>query len=298
MGNFSAIYYFFSRLKINRMKPLFHPMIKRILVPTDGYGLENHVIKYVARVFPFADFHVVSVINTYERGVQLTSILYEEMKESAKKAVEEGKKLLENEGIHNVSFRILEGLPSREIVRYARENDIDLIAMRVYCRKSTVSAQRMGSTVANVLKRTHIPVLTLAEEIKKSEIKKVLLLTDGTAKSKRAENYAILLASSFGAGMEVLYIKDKKDGEHVKKLDNVVWKASHWNIEVKKNIESMENKDALLSHFNRNDIVVMGVGKKILFWRKIGHIAMFVATHSPIPVIFVNSFKKGWSQRR
>ena len=271
-------------------------MIKKILIPTDGYGLEDHVIKYVARTFPFADFHVVSVINTYERGVQLTDILYEEMKESAKKAIEDGKKLLEKEGIHNVNFKILEGLPSRDIVRYAVDKDIDIIAMRVYSRKSTASAHRLGSTVANVLKRSQIPVLTLAEECNKTEIKKVLLLTDGTAKSKRAENYAILFASSFGASMEALYIKSD-DEESSKKLDNVVWKASHWNIEVKKSVERMEDKDAVLKHFNSNDIVVMGVGKKVLFERKIGHMARFVATHSPIPVIFVSSLKKRWFQR-
>ncbi len=270
-------------------------MIKRILIPTDGYGLEDHVIKFVARAFPFAYFYVVSVINTYERGVQLTNILYDEMKESAKKAIEDSKKLLEGEGIHNVNFRILEGQPSKEIVEYAKENDVDIIAMRVYSRKSTASAHRLGSTVANVLKRSQIPVLTLAEDCNKREIKKVLLLTDGTAKSKRAENYAILFASSFGASIEALYIKSNDESSN--KLDHVVWKASHWNIEVKRSIERMEDKDALLKHFNSNDVVVMGVGKKTLYGRRIGDMARFVATHSPIPVIFVNSLKKRWSQR-
>jgi len=272
-------------------------MIKRILVPTDGYGLEDHVIKYVARAFPFADFHVVSVINTYERGVQLTDILYKEMKESAKKAIERGEKLLEEEGIHLIHTKILEGLPSKEIVKYARENNMDLIAMRVYCRKSTASAHRIGSTVKNVIKTSHIPVLTLAEECNKSEIKKILLLTDGTAKSKRAENYAILLASSYGAKMEIMYLKGDKNGEHERKLKNVAWKAEYWNIEVKRSVEDIEDKEAIMRHFVSNDIVVMGVGKKVIFWRKIGHVAQFVATHSPIPVIFVSALKKRWSQR-
>ncbi len=140
-------------------------------------------------------------------------------------------------------------------------------------------------------------MLTLAEECNKTEIQKVLLLTDGTIKTKRAENYAILFASSFGASMEILYIKRKEDRESLKKLDNVVWKASHWNIEVKRSVERIEDKDAVLKHFNNNDIVVMGVGKKLLFWRRIGHMARFAATHSPIPVIFVNSLKKRWFQR-
>ncbi len=272
-------------------------MIKKILIPTDGYGLEDHVIRFVVRAFPFAEFHVVSVINTYERGVQLTGILYEEMKESARKAIERGSNLLEEEGVHSFHSEILEGLPSKEIVNYAKKNDVDIIAMRVYSRKSTASAHRMGSTLANVLKRSTIPVLTLAEECEKREIKKVLLLTDGTSKSKRAENYAILFASSFGAKIEALYIKGKNTEDYKKKLENVAWKASYWGIEVKESVEDMENKKAFLKHFNNNDIVIMGVGKKMLLWRKIGHMAQFVATHSPIPVIFVSALKKRWSKR-
>ncbi len=271
-------------------------MIKRILIPTDGYGLEDHVIRYVARAFPFADFHVVSVVNTYERGVQLTDILYEEMKESARKAISRAEKLLEEEGIHLVHSSILEGLPSREIVNYARTRDIDLIAMRVYCRKSTASAHRLGSTVKHVLQKSPIPVLTLAEECRKYSIGSILLLTDGTAKSKRAENYAIMLASSYGARLEILYLKDEGE-EFQKKLDSVAWKAEYWHIDVEKFAEPSRDRDAVMRHFARNDIVVMGVGKKILFWRKIGHMAQLVATHSPIPVIFVNSLKKRWSKR-
>jgi len=271
-------------------------MIKRILIPTDGYGLEDHVIKYVARTFPFADFHVVSVVNTYERGVQLTDILYNEMKESAKKAVDRAEKILGDEGIHLIHTRILEGLPSREIVKYAKMHDMDLIAMRVYCRKSTASAHRLGSTLKNVLKKSPIPVLTLAEETKNYEIKNILLLSDGTSKSKRAENYAILLASSYGAQIEALYLYSEGE-DYSKKLDNVVWKASHWDIEVNKTVENIKNRDKIMEHFKNNDIAVMGVGKKILFWRNIGHITQFIATHSPIPVIFVSSLKKGWSQR-
>ncbi len=272
-------------------------MIKRILIPTDGYGLEDHVIKYVARTFPFADFHVVSVVNTYERGVQLTDILYEEMKESARKAIAHAEKLLEEEGIHLVHSSLLEGLPSREIVRYAKSHDIDLIAMRVYCRKSTASAHRLGSTVKNVLRRSTIPVLTLADEVERNEIKRVLLLTDGTLKSHRAENYAILLASSFNASLEIMYIKGKKDRSIEDKMKNVSWKASYWGIPVETFVEDSQNMKKVISHFERSDVAVMGVGKRILFFKTVGHMAQLVATHSPIPVIFVSSMKRRWSQR-
>ena len=72
-----------------------------------------------------------------------------------------------------------EGLPSKRILDYANLYDADPIAMRVYSRKHTVSAHRIGSTVKNVLKKSSIPVLTLADECAKIP-KRVLILTDGT----------------------------------------------------------------------------------------------------------------------
>lgn len=271
-------------------------MIKRILVPTDGFGLEDHVVRYVARTFPFADFHVISVVNTYERGVQMTDILYREMKDSARKAIHHAESLLEEEGIHLIHTQVLEGLPSREIVKYAKIHDVDIIAMRVYCRKSTASAHRIGSTIKNVLRISTVPVLTLAEECKRYEIKNILLLTDGTGISKRAENYAILLASSYRARLEALYIKER-DEDVSKKLDSVIWRAKYLDVNVKRSIESFKDRDVLMEHFANNDIVVMGIGHRRLLHRHIGHMVQIVTTHSPIPVIFVSALKKRWFER-
>jgi len=274
-------------------------VIKKIVIPTDGYGLEDHVIRYVARAFPFADFHVISVINTYERGVQLTTLLYKEMKESAEKAISRGKRLLESEGIHDVKTRILEGLPSRKIIEYAKSVDADLIALRVYSRKATASAQRMGSTVKNVLKRCSIPVLTLASECERIPINKVMLATDGMRKSERAKNFAILFSSSFKTDLEVLHVmQDKESVEHARRvLKNAEWKASFLDIDVKKTLETGDVVKKVLEHAKDNDLIIMGTGRKFFIWHYIGHVTQAVCTHSPVPVILVRCIKKGWKKR-
>ncbi len=277
-------------------------MIKKVVIPTDGYGLEDHVIRYVAKAFPFADFYVISVINTYERGVQLTNLLYKEMKESAEKAVHRGKELLEEEGIHDVKTRVMEGLPSKKIAEYAKKKDADLVALRVYSRKTTASAQRMGSTVRNLLKRCvgcAIPVLTLSAECNKLPIKKVLFATDGTRKSERAKNFAILFASFYGAELEVLHVvNDESKKNHAEEiLNNVEWKASFMNVKVKKSLDYGEPSEKILEHADKNDIVIMGVGRKFLFWRYIGHVTQTVCTHSPVPVILIQYMKKRWEER-
>ena len=269
-------------------------MIKKILIPTDGYGLEDHVINYAARAFPFAEFHVISVINTYEGGVQLTNLLYEEMKKGAQRAVYEAENKIRAHGIEDIKTTVAEGVPSIKIVAYAKLYNIDLIAMRVYSRRYTASAQRMGSTVKNVLKKSRVPVLTLAENCDRLPIKKILLLTDGTHKTKRAENYAIHFASTHGAKIEALYFS-QEGGKGEKILQNFEWKAKYWNVEVKKStVEEMGN---LKKHFENNDLAIMGLGKKTIFGCKVGHFSQYVATHSPIPVIFVRKMKERWSSR-
>jgi len=255
-------------------------MIEKIVIPTDGYGLEDHVIRYVARAFPFAEFYVISVINTHERGVQLTTLLYKEMKESAEKAVRRGKEILEKEGIHNVKTRVLEGLPSKKITEYAKGMDADLIALRVYSRKTTASSQRIGSTVKNILKKCTIPVLTLAEECDKLPIKNVLFATDGTRRSERAKNFAILFSSSLNTNLEVLHVvPDGNNGRHADDiLKNAEWKASFMDVKVKKSLERGDAVEKILEHAK-------------------GHVTQAVCTHSPVPVILVHCIKKRWEKR-
>ena len=274
-------------------------MIKKIIIPTDGYGLEDHVIKYIARAFPFAEFDIISVVNTFERGVQLTTLLYKEMKDGAKKAVEHGKNILENEGMTNVKTKVLYGIPSTKISEYAKTRDADLIAMRVYSRKKTVSVQRLGSTVRDVIKKCSLPVLTLAEECEKLPIKKVLFATDGTRKSERAKNFAILFSSYFKTDLEVIYIKqNKNDMEHADRVvKNAEWKASFLDVKVKKSIEEGDVVERILEYAKNNDLLIMGTGKKFLFWHSIGHVTQAVCTHSPVPVMLVRCMKKRWEKR-
>ncbi|KAA0000067.1 MAG: universal stress protein [Thermoplasmata archaeon] len=274
-------------------------MINKILVPTDGYGLEDHVIRYVAKAFPSAEFYIISVVNTYERGVQLTNLLYKEMRESAEKAIERAKNLLEEEKVKNVKSRIIEGLPSKMINRYAKRKDVDLVAMRVYSRKLTVSAQRMGSTLRNVLKDSNIPILTLAEECNRIPIKKILFPTDGTRKSERAKNFSILFASSYKSKIEILHVmKEKNSRQHADEiLKNAEWKASFWDVNVEKSVEKGDTVEKILKHAEHNDVIIMGVGRRFLFWHTIGHVTQAVVTHSPIPVILVPCIRKGWEKR-
>ncbi len=269
-------------------------MIKKILIPTSGYGNEDHIIEYVARVFPFATFHVVNVIDAYNRGFQLTNLLDQELSKLAENAIEQAKKKFQDEGINNIETKILRGLASKTIVKYSRKNDIDLIATGVYNKKSTCSINQMGSTVKNIIAHSTIPVLTLTKDTDKSQIKNILFPTDGTRKTRWAKNFAILLSAHLHAKLEVLSaLNDKKDEDlALKLLENIEWKASFLNVKVKKTIKKGEAINIILEQTKENDIIIMGCGRRFLFWQTIGHVTKTIACSSSIPVIFVRYFKK------
>lgn len=274
-------------------------MIKRILIPTDGYGLEDHVIRYIAKAFQSAEFYVVSIVNTHERGVQLTNLLYQEMKESAQNAVEHAKLILSEEGASKVQSSILEGIPSISIIKFAKNNDIDLIALRVYNRKSTASAQRLGSTIKNVLQKSTIPILTLANECNRTPIKKILFATDGTKKSERAKNFSILFSSFYDIELQAIHIltenETDEDGEEI--IKNINWKASFMGAKVKGTVRAGEAVEQILQNIKDTDIVIIGIGRRFLIWHYIGHVTQAIITHSQVPVILVPYTKKGWKKR-
>ena len=256
-------------------------------------------MQYVARAFPFAQFYIVSVVNVYERGVQLTNLLYREMRESAEEAVEHASNLLLAEGIEPEKAEIVEGLPSKSIVSYAKRNHIDVICMRVYSRRATVSPHRMGSTVKAVLERSHIPVLTLAEEARRFRIERILFPTCGERRGKSARNFALLLAAKTRASVEALYVKERGGPCGKPMLDDVKWKAGLMGIEISERLEEGEPLEVILRRAGENDIIVMGMGRRLSPWHRMGHVTQGVIVHSPIPVVSVPPYleRKRWSRR-
>jgi nucleotide-binding universal stress UspA family protein len=268
-------------------------MIKNILIPTSNFGLEDHVIRYVAHIFPAATFHIINVVDVYHRGFQLTNLLDEELTTLAEKTVKRATQILHDLGIKKIETTIVKGVPSKSIIKYAKKHDIHLIAIGVSNKKKAASCQ-MGSTCRNIIIRSTIPILTLADVSTKTEIKKILFPTDGTRKTNWAKNYALLLSEHLNAQLEVLCVlEDEKDDSHAKKLiDNVEWKASFLHVKVKKTLVKGKVIDEILEHAKKNDIIIMGCGRRVLFWQTIGHVTKTVVATSSIPVIFVSYFKK------
>ncbi|UCE74002.1 MAG: universal stress protein [Methanomassiliicoccales archaeon] len=268
-------------------------MFNKILIPTDGSGLEDHAIRYTAMAFPFARYHVISVIQPNVRGTHLTKLLRQMLEESAKKAISHAEKLLLGEGIEIQKKKVLFGIPSKEIIKYAKSEDMELLVMRSYC-KSGVLSYRLGTTIENVLRHIHCPVLIITTSATQREPKRILLPIGGAHLEQKAlENVAMNTAKSFNAQLTALYVieggRKGKGRAHAQKiLENAAWKAKHFDIRLRKAIEQGDPGDIILHYADSHDLIIMGAGKKGVFRRVVlGHVAREICAPSPVPIILV-----------
>ena len=137
--------------------------LKRILVPHDFSETSEAAMKYateLARIFG-AKLHVLHVSETARTDMPTEFPL--ELEEGMEEAVR-GRLLKTVPGRDkrefHPNFELRSGTPSAEIVRYAKDRDIDLIVMGTHGRGFIAHAV-MGSVTEKVVRNAPCPVLTL-----------------------------------------------------------------------------------------------------------------------------------------
>ena len=141
--------------------------LKRILVPTDFSDFSAEALRYgcaLAEKFE-SELHLFHVLEVHPSGVPgfggglaLTTYI-KESKEAAEKSMS---KLLgaEWEQGRQVVRATAEGSPFVEIIRYAKENDIDLVVMGTHGR-SALSQMLIGGVAEKVVRKSPCAVLTV-----------------------------------------------------------------------------------------------------------------------------------------
>ena len=115
--------------------------------------------------------------------------------------------------IREVIKREVAGIsPGEVILRYARENDIDLIVMGTHGRRG-LGRLLLGSTAQEVTRLSNCSVLTVGgkqDEEKASGIERILVPIDFSDHSRKALEEAKELASAFEARLDVVYVLQKE----------------------------------------------------------------------------------------
>ena len=139
--------------------------LKRILLPSDFSELSSEATKYACvLVEQFdAELHMLHVHETFVIPEYAMGIDWEKLAQEAQKSAEAHmNEVLDPEWKtgRTVVVATAEGPPFLEIIRYAKEHDIDLIVMATHGR-SGVSHMLIGSVAEKVVRKAPCPVLTV-----------------------------------------------------------------------------------------------------------------------------------------
>jgi len=142
-------------------------MSKRILVPVDGSDQAQAASEFVVENFPDATVVFLHVINPAEAGYSTQSSVpsfseewYEQKQANAEELFDELAAVAEEAGIGDVERSLEVGRPTKTIVEYAEENDIDQIVMGSHGR-SGMSRILLGSVAETVVRRATVPVTVI-----------------------------------------------------------------------------------------------------------------------------------------
>jgi len=194
-------------------------MYDDILIPTDGSRGSEAAI---ARAFDLArtgdaTLHIVHVVDTSMEPRDLDAGERDELRRHAEQhGMEATGRIREqaaDRGLDAVRA-VLEGTPSRQILEYADENDLDLIVMGTHGRTGTERV-RLGSTTERVIQFADVPVMAvrLSDDVAIPDsgygmYDHVVIPTDGSDAAERAADHALTIAEHYGADVHVIYVVD------------------------------------------------------------------------------------------
>jgi len=143
-------------------------LVRRVLFPTDFSDYANHALPYAVAIAQDygASLHVLHVVPTPEMAMQfepvapvLDASFFAELEKSAQERLE---KVVPDEVRErlDLTLAIRRGAPFLEIVRYAREHQIDLITIATHGRTGLRHAL-FGSVAEKVVRKAPCPVLSV-----------------------------------------------------------------------------------------------------------------------------------------
>jgi nucleotide-binding universal stress UspA family protein len=138
-------------------------MAKRLLVPVDGSDPADAALEFALEEYPEADITVLSVIDPTDVGygsIEAAPSTFEHLQDSAEKRTEnilnEAANRAADHGVE-VTGETMIGMPSRAIVEWAENNDVDGIVIGSHGRQG-VTRVLLGSVAETVVRRSPVPV--------------------------------------------------------------------------------------------------------------------------------------------
>ena len=177
-------------------------MAEKILVPLDGSNAAEIVIPYVEEIATklSAEIIVVSVYESSDDMSHLHSYYLERVVEQMQRQLKEFEPGVELK----IQSDVLQGKPAHELLHYADEADVSLIAMASY-GSSGREPKLLGNIATKVIRSSSKPVLLIRAPASDADlqgrrlIKKILVPLDGSKIGETIIEYIEVLAKGLGA---------------------------------------------------------------------------------------------------
>jgi nucleotide-binding universal stress UspA family protein len=139
-------------------------VISHVLVPLDDSPLATRALEHALASYPEASITVLHVIDYIEESYSAKLLVGEErLRERAEEKAErlfEDARELAAEYDREVDTATVVGKPSREIVAYADEHDVDLVVIGSHSRPP-LSRVLLGTVAESVVRRASTPVTVI-----------------------------------------------------------------------------------------------------------------------------------------
>ena len=141
--------------------------LQRILVPTDFSEHGEKAVRYGAAMAQklAAELHLLHVVQPtpmmYEEGMYFPTDTDEQSEAAATQQLA-GLQVAGAEGV-NVIRRVVRGAPFVEILRYAKENSVNLIVIGTHGR-GAIAHMLLGSVAERVVRKASCPVLVVRDQ--------------------------------------------------------------------------------------------------------------------------------------
>jgi len=260
-------------------------MFKNILLTTEGTRSMDRIFNYVADLFPDATFHVICVVNTSVVSIHRAKLLIDLFDKQADKALADAEKILKKK---KITARCVKkrGIPSKEILHYIHDADIDLIVLGSSAERG-MSKLTFGHVGENVITKVRCPVLLLNKNGRFRRPVSILSPTDGKTHSVEAGILATNLANHFKATLYKCYMgMDEQLGEKILEEANKMAKEMGVKEVGVCSLVKGDPAERVIAQLEDHDMVVIGKGRRSLFKTNLlGFTSREIAALSPIPVV-------------
>jgi nucleotide-binding universal stress UspA family protein len=138
-------------------------MTKRLLVPVDGSDPADAALDFAFEEYPDAEITILSVVDPTDVGYgsldgapSALDHLQQRAEDRTERVLDEAEARAEEHGV-TVHRETIVGVPSRAIVEWAEENEVDGVVIGSHGREG-VSRVLLGSVAETVVRRSPVPV--------------------------------------------------------------------------------------------------------------------------------------------